>query len=226
MVYRGKLVSIAFAVWMGACEQHSDLGGRQQVSACIDCPNLDAGDSVDAEAQRPGSRFDSGSPDALAAFVAGIDGVWWGFALKANAVDDQVDANSLFEVTFKAGAKLGEGRFQVRCLKRLECDPFGGGSAKEEGGTFRFFNLDPQSGGIGQGELEWTANLLPPERVVAFSNMQREERGGKALTFELGFPNGGPRSRIARRVVLGYGPWPEGAAPSVPDAGLTDGGAP
>lgn len=211
----GELVSFVIAASLCGCVQLSDLGGQKQAECGPECL-VDAGfTAIDAGPKRPDARIMSASPEKLAELVEGMSGLWWGHSDEGPRFVDGVDRRVEFEVTF-APEMGGKGTFVVRCLKEPGCDPFGFGSASAEGGRFRMWNVNPDSGG--SGELSWVVSGSS-ELTAHFRNVQRSEVGGPALTFYVGLLNGGPEARAVRDVRLA-----SGAYPGEPDAGGSDGG--
>ncbi len=232
---RRGLALILIVLPLIGCDRRSFLGGEAaQPPACVaDCGLVDAGQALlDAEVKRPGPRIESsGGVEAVAAFVSGIEGTWWGVATKVGPLAEDEDARANFEIDLVGGSEVGLGQFYVRCVPDSECDPFGFGSATADGGSFKVVNLAPDADKISaSGELEWVITDSRGDAIrlsATFFDMKRDDTKGPALTFGVGALNGGSAKRAVLRVVLALGPRPTDAGVTpMPDSGLLDAGTP
>ena len=225
---RSDLVVGLIALVLVACEQRSDLGGQKLRECSADCGMFDAGQgSTDATVERPDARFMSAPPERVAELVASLEGTWWGFAKEANQIVDDVDQRTSFEISFAPGDAINVGTFRVLCLDGRDCNPFGIGSANPAGGRFTIADLELVDGA--RGELTWTftpaADAPPVTLRVPFFDMQRDEAGGPALTFDVGTAYSSSEAVGVTQVVLAFGRRPVDVGMPTTDA-PADAGAP
>ncbi len=219
------LAVVWFAVACSACVEHSDLGGQAQATCLRDCNAPGDGPGLpDAGVKRPDSRYPSVPADQIPVFIETVEGTWWGFAEGTNRIVDSDDPIAEFEISFAQGPRANQGTFEVRCFDDRTCDPFGFGSAG--GGMFTIADLSID--GLATGELAWTVSRGsegPVEVVVPFDQMQVNEAGGPALTFDVGGLYSALHSEPVSKVVLAFGMRPDDAAAAANDTPV-DAGAP
>jgi len=219
-----RVVAVLCVMLLGACRRHADLGGDKAKPAAVcreDCVPMDASapPASDAGPTRPDPLFEGepASEEMVTAFVASLEGLWYGVYTNVGASGDEVGPP--FEITLTAGTEVGTGSFSLRCSTSDSCDLFGAPTSGLEIGTFSIVNLSASKRQKATGEFAWEQDFRGTSHAP-FWELKREQRDyGPVVTFDLGFANAGPSVLVARRVVLAKVPWPEAGAVHL-DAGV------
>lgn len=220
---------------LSACKQVADVGGEAVaapacVTRCMDAgTGAGSGGTLDGGFERPEASVPSADEATYETFTDRLNGLWAGASAAINSEEGTL--GSRFEITLDIAPGGVVGTFVVRCLEQPACDPFGPGSAREEGGALEMSDLVTAPYLAASGKLRWI-NRFGRESEAPFWDMRRAERpSGAALTFDVGFPGAASKSVAAYRVVLAEGSWPDASAledldAAASEASLPDGGAP
>lgn len=226
-----RVAAVLCVMLLGACRRHADLGGDQAkpADACTeDCaPPMDASmpPASDAGLTRPDPLFDGepASEEMVTAFVASLEGLWYGIYTNVGASGDEVGPP--FEITFTAGTEVGTGSFSLRCATDDRCDLFGAPTSGLEVGSFNIVNLGAGKRPKATGEFSWEQDFRGTSHAPFWELKRERDDYGPVVTFDLGFANAGPSVLVARRVVLSKVPWPDAGAEETRDAAVMDGSA-
>jgi hypothetical protein len=164
---------------------------------------------------RPGSRFgEAVDASAEQRFAMQLAGEWVG----ASMVIGSESSEDGFEVVLSPDASdATRGRFEIRCVTRRDCNPFGLPARGDESGTYSVeqvaFLDEPVGRPVAMGYFFWSRDF---DVELPFSRMDLQD-AGRVLLFDLGLAGGGFGSQGAvRSVVLARG------RISMRDAGLAD----
>jgi len=225
-----RVAAVLCVMLLGACRLHADLGGEKAkpAAACTEeCVPMDAStpSASDAGPTRPDPLFDGepASEEMVSAFVASLEGVWYGLYTNVGASGDEIGPP--FEITFTAGSEVGTGSFSLQCSTDARCDLFGAPTAGLEVGSFSLVNLSTGKRPKATGEFSWEQDFRGTTHAPFWELKRGRDANGPVVTFDLGFANAGPSVLVARRVVLSKVQWPDAGAQGTRDAAVMDGSA-